>query len=160
MALGSDLSGDLVNYGLAAVLIAFWATGCVMPHVERTRAAVHGIVLQDGAPAAGVVVRRCLKGCDDTEQVHTNPDGFFDLPAHHKFGMFILPIPYDPISEVGFDLEVGNLVYCGLPSGGIGRPPRRYAVACELAGAVPKQPQEPPGSGVAKPTCRVIRVEQ
>ena len=145
---------------LAVVTWVVLASGCFLPHVERTHPAVHGVVLENGVPVAGVVVSRCIDGCEDVEQVVTDADGGFALPVHHAFGLFILPVPYDPISDFGFDLQVGDRVYCGRGRAEIGAPPVRYTASCELAGARPKPHRSPPGLGDEKPTCTVVFFEK
>jgi hypothetical protein len=144
----------------AVVACAVLASGCFLPHVVRTHPAVHGVVLENGVPVAGVVVSRCIDGCEEIEQVVTDAGGLFALPVHHAFGLLILPVPYDPISDFGFDLQVGDRVYCGRGRGGIGAPPARYTASCELAGALPKPHRRPPGLGDEKPTCTVELLEK
>lgn len=150
---GSDLRS------IPVASLAFVAMGCFVPRVERVHPAVHGVVLQAGIPVEGVVVTRCVDGRDELERVLTNADGVFDLPAHKTFSLLILPVPYDPVSDFGFDLDVDHVIYLGRPHAGIGPPPARYAVSCELADALPKAGDAPPGRGTAKPACKVTAVE-
>jgi len=149
-----------VRYMILILASALCATGCIMPHVERTHAAVHGVVMNGGAAAPGVMVIRCVRGCNDTEHVVSDVNGVFDLPAHHALGLFILPVPFDPIKERGFDLQANNVVYSGIRQGGIGRPPVRYTVTCDLAGAVPRGSEALPGSEAAEPICKILHVDE
>jgi hypothetical protein len=141
-------------------LVACSLTGCFMPHIEQTHPSVHGIVLKNGVPVAGVTVSRCIEGCKQTEQVVSDSNGTFDLPAHRSVRVFVLPIPHDPISDFGFDLKSDDVVYRGSPRQGIGRPPKGYTVTCELAGAIATAAAGPPGSGMTKPACEVLDFTQ
>lgn len=143
-----------------AMVAACQLCGCLLPHVERLRPRVHGVVTRDGIPLRGVSVARCpgaaSPGCPDGEHATTGADGAFELPAVRRFAMFIPPYPVDPIREYGFDLGIDAIAYCGIRRSGIGAPPDHYEVRCELIGAA-TSPTGPDPARCAKPACEVVQ---
>jgi hypothetical protein len=113
-----------------ALASACCLSACLLPHVDRFRPKVDGLVTRDGVPAAGVRVARCTNGTtwNCTEY------------------------------ECGFDLEADGHTYWGIPSGGIGMPPKRYYVRCELTGAVVRESTDTPATARDKHVCKASGV--
>ncbi|MBK9266386.1 MAG: hypothetical protein IPM54_42195 [Polyangiaceae bacterium] len=86
------------RFRLVLPILACFGAACVpFPHDQREAPAMQGVLLVDGAPASGVLVRRAVNA-DRTEadcpagsaETRTDAEGRFSFPSTSYFSAFIV----------------------------------------------------------------------
>lgn len=129
---------------LAAALVHL---ACV-PYPNRRYFApeVSGVVLRDGAPAAGAEVVLTTRFSKSAATARTDADGRFKLGPLSEL-QFTKTLLGDPLYIYALTIKVaGGAEYRGLEGRGMGYPPRELAVTCDLS--------RPLGQGQALSYCR------